>query len=171
MEQIKNEDDEARLFLEAVRDVRPIKHRLAEMRMDRQEVLPGRAGVTRDRERDDADNPVDGSSFKRSGVQTNVLKRLRMGHIPIEDELDLHGYSSREAEPQLHTFLLNARLPDRQRGVRVIHGKGLGSAGGKSILRDKTQRWLRESEAVLAFCAAGPSNGGTGAVHVLLRKR
>jgi len=31
-------------------------------------------------------------SFQRAGVRTQVVRRLRRGLIPIEDELDLHGF-------------------------------------------------------------------------------
>jgi hypothetical protein len=30
--------------------------------------------------------------------------------------------------------------------------------------------WLRQMDAVLAFCSARPNDGGTGAVYVLLKK-
>ena len=166
-----NEDDEAQLFFAAVKDVRPIKHGLAEILSDQRGRLPRNPRINPEHKPQDVDLPSDGSSFKKNGVQDSVLRKLRAGHIPIEDELDLHGYSSSEAESQVLAFLLNARMPDRQRGVRIIHGKGLGSSGGKSVLKEKTHHWLRTCDAVLAFCAAGPSGGGTGAVHVLLRKR
>lgn len=161
------EEDEAQLFLDSVNDVKPLRHGIAE--------LPSRPSATpavRQR-RPDGDSHADTfgrDSFVRSGVQTNIVRRLRRGQIPIEDELDLHGLTSREAELKVHAFLLSAGRPNRQRGVRIIHGRGHGSPNGKSVLKDKTRQWLREYEAVLAFCPAESAHGGAGAVHVLLKR-
>ena len=157
------EKDEGELFLDAVKDVTPLKHGIAEV-TTRQWATPAAA---------DQRGPVPdgGDSFVRSGLQTNVVRRLRRGQIPIEVELDLHGFTSREAELKVHAFLLSARVPNRQRGVRIIHGRGHGSPDGKSVLKGKTQQWLREYDAVLAFCPAESAHGGAGAVHVLLKKK
>lgn len=170
MTQKDREEDEAQLFLDSVKDVKPIKHQLAEM-SSRLLETPVHERTVRETQ-DDLQSPIqDGSTFLGSGIQTNVLRKLRNGSIRIEAELDLHGYSSSQAEPKLRAFIHNAQVPDRQRAVRVIHGKGVGSPNGKSVLRDKTQQWLREYEVVLAFCPAGASDGGTGALHVLLRRK
>jgi DNA-nicking Smr family endonuclease len=166
------EEDEAQLFLDSVKGLRPLKHGIAELRTT-QLATPAVVGQ-RGPVPADLDSQTDTSgadSFARSGVQTNVVRRLRRGQIPIEDELDLHGFTSREAELKLRAFLLNARVPNRQRGVLIIHGRGHGSPNGKSVLKDKTRQWLREYDAVLAFCPAESARGGAGAVHVLLRKK
>jgi DNA-nicking Smr family endonuclease len=54
------------------------------------------------------------------------------------------------------------------RCVRIVHGKGLGSPGREPILKRLVLGWLSQSKAVLAFCHARPSDGGSGAVVVLL---
>jgi DNA-nicking Smr family endonuclease len=38
------------------------------------------------------------------------------------------------------------------------------------VLKVKVNAWLRQKDAVLAFCSARPQDGGTGAVYVLLKK-
>jgi DNA-nicking Smr family endonuclease len=53
--------------------------------------------------------------------------------------------------------------------VRVVHGKGLRSGARGPILKQLTDRLLRECTDVLAFASAPPALGGTGAVLVLLR--
>jgi DNA-nicking Smr family endonuclease len=88
----------------------------------------------------------------------------------VEDELDLHGLTVQQAEEKLRLYLYNSRT-DRQRVVRVIHGKGLGSPNQQSVLRIKVTEWLSQSEHVLAFCPAGAADGGSGAVRVLLKRR
>ncbi|HEY2381769.1 MAG TPA: Smr/MutS family protein [Terriglobia bacterium] len=170
MTQREKEEQEAQLFLDAVKEVKRIKHRLVERSNGPSGDAPAYTRAVPARDDSDKSSP-DESSFLRSGVQLNVLRKLRKGHFPIEGELDLHGYSSAEAEPELRAFLLAARSPDRQRSVRVIHGKGHGSPNGTSVLKQKTQHWLRECDAVLAFCPARPADGGSGALYVLLRKR
>ena len=54
------------------------------------------------------------------------------------------------------------------RCVRVVHGKGNGSPGRESVLRDKVRRWLAQKAEVLAYAQARPSDGGAGALVVLL---
>jgi DNA-nicking Smr family endonuclease len=114
---------------------------------------------------------VDGMAFVRSGVQKAIIRKLRNGQIRIEDELDLHGHTVSEAEPVLRGFLLRAQAPGRQVAVRVIHGKGLGSPGTKPVLKRTVRDWLVRNSLVLACCEAGPGDGGSGAVHVLLRRK
>ena len=52
--------------------------------------------------------------------------------------------------------------------MRVITGKGLGSPGKESIIKHKTYGWLVQKKEVLAFVQARPSEGGAGALVVLL---
>ncbi len=58
-----------------------------------------------------------------------------------------------------------------QRGlccVRVVHGKGNGSPGREPILKGRVRRWLVQKAEVLAFVQARGSDGGAGALMVLL---
>jgi DNA-nicking Smr family endonuclease len=172
MSEHTNNEDEFQLFLDAVRDVKRIEHRLADLSPKRLRTAPEPQARVVEQEPESSSSSITAETgFFRTGVQVSVLRKLRRGQIPIEYELDLHGYSSPEAEARLRGFLLAARSPERQTAVRIIHGKGSGSPGGKPVLKSKTQQWLRECDEVLAFCAAGPSEGGSGAVLVLLKKR
>jgi hypothetical protein len=53
--------------------------------------------------------------------------------------------------------------------VRVVHGKGLGSPGKTPVLKSKVQRWLVQKTEVMAFVQAKGSEGGAGALVVLLK--
>jgi DNA-nicking Smr family endonuclease len=53
--------------------------------------------------------------------------------------------------------------------VRVVHGKGLGSPGKTPVLKGKVLRWLVQKIEVMAFVQAKASEGGAGALVVLLR--
>ena len=108
--------------------------------------------------------------YHRPGIQTRTLKRLRQGRLPPEAHLDLHGKTTREAEPNLYRFI--ARCSDADlRCLRIVHGKGISSPGGRPVLKARVVIWLREHPDVIAFCSAQPADGGTGAMYVLLRAR
>ena len=156
-------NSDAEEFLDAVKDVKPIKHNLADVRPMRPRHTQR---VPRNRSEDEVEEEMD---FEKGGIQRSVLRRLRNGQIRVESVLDLHGYTVIEAERELQAFLQGARAGGRQRAVRVIHGKGIGLPNKKSVLKEKVFVCLRQSEAVLACCVAGPAQGGTGAVNVLLK--
>jgi DNA-nicking Smr family endonuclease len=110
----------------------------------------------------------DGLSFRREGVGSDVVARLRRGHWAIQAEIDLHGLRRDEARDALALFLRDSR----QRGwrcLRIVHGKGLGSPGRQPVLKAKAQRWLGQSAEVLAFTQASAPQGGAGALIVLLK--
>lgn len=106
-------------------------------------------------------------SFKRKHIGPDVVRRLRKGQWAIQAQVDLHGLRRDEAREALQSFL---RLSRRQghRCVRVVHGKGLGSPGKAPVLKSRVRAWLIQSQSVLAFVQARASQGGHGAVIVLL---
>jgi DNA-nicking Smr family endonuclease len=112
----------------------------------------------------------DGLSFRRDGVGTDVVTRLRRGHWAIQAEIDLHGLRRDEARDELAAFVRGAALRG-QRCLRVVHGKGHGSPGRQPVLKSKVQRWLGQSAAVIAFAQASGPLGGAGALIVLLAGR
>ena len=108
------------------------------------------------------------AAFLRPGLPRRVLLDLRRGRWTLQGEVDLHGYTRDEARTALGHFLAMS-LQRGNRCVRVIHGKGLGSPGRVSILKQLSRGWLAQREEILAFCQAGPNQGGSGALLVLLR--
>jgi DNA-nicking Smr family endonuclease len=118
-----------------------------------------------------ASNEDSGSSplsFQRAGVRTQVMRRLRRGLYPAEDELDLHGMNQAAARDQLADFIVRSRDSGR-RCVRIIHGKGYRSGARGPVLKTAVNLWLRRHIDVMAFTSARAIDGGTGAVYVLLR--
>lgn len=107
-------------------------------------------------------------SYARLGVGADVVKKLRKRHWPVQDELDLHGLRRDEARDQVGDFIRRA-VRRGVRCVRVIHGKGYGSAGGEPVLRGMVHSWLVQKEDVVAFCIASKGDGGHGALIVLLK--
>ena len=107
-------------------------------------------------------------SFQRAGVRIQVMRRLRRGLYPIDDELDLHGLTQTAARDQLADFLVRSRCGGC-RCVRIIHGKGYRSGARGPVLKTAVNLWLRRHMDVLAFVSARAIDGGTGALYVLLR--
>ena len=109
-------------------------------------------------------------SFRRDHVSQRMLRRLARGSYAIEDELDLHGMTASEAGVELRKFIASCR----SRGVgcvRIVHGKGLGSGPRGPVLKSHANAWLQRSDDVLAFVSARITDGGTGALYVLLKGR
>lgn len=108
--------------------------------------------------------------FLRNGLSRMTLRKLRRGHWPVQDCLDLHGNNSDAARKLLQAFLYETA----QHGLRcvlVIHGKGMNSPGGTAVLRERARHWLMQHAEVLAWCDAPPRDGGSGAALVLLKNR
>lgn len=107
-------------------------------------------------------------SFRRPGVGSDVVQKLRKGKWSVQRQVDLHGLRTDEAREVLTNFVRDSH---RQgiRCVRVIHGKGLGSPGKAPVLKDKVHRWLTQKSEVVAFVQAQPAQGGAGALLVLLQ--
>lgn len=141
----------------------PIAHKRHE---DDQLVLV--ASVSDEFEIDTLLHTDDELSFRRPGVGADVLRKLRRGEWVIQDEIDLHGCRTDEARELLAEFMRDAGKRGL-RCIRVVHGKGLGSKGRQPVLKGKTKVWLAQREDVSAFCQARSTEGGSGALVVLLK--
>jgi DNA-nicking Smr family endonuclease len=109
-----------------------------------------------------------GLSYTRSGIGPDVVRKMRKNYWPIQDDFDLHGLRRDAARDGIGEFLRQAGR--RQlRCVRIIHGKGLGSARQEPVLKSMVHSWLVQKDEVIAFCVARPSEGGDGALMVLLK--
>lgn len=108
--------------------------------------------------------------FVRAGIQHSVVHKLRRGQLSINAELDLHGMIVRHAREAVANFLRDC-CHRHVRCARIVHGKGNGSWQKQPVLKVKLNHWLRQRDEVLAFCSARGSDGGTGAVYVLIKHR
>ncbi len=107
-------------------------------------------------------------AYLSAGLPRSVLKDLRRGRWVTQAEVDLHGLNRDEARDMLMEFVATCLLR-RQRCLRIVHGKGLGSPGREPVLKELVRRWLANRPEVLAYCQAPAADGGAGAVLVLLR--
>ncbi|RTL41656.1 MAG: DNA mismatch repair protein MutS [Burkholderiales bacterium] len=106
-------------------------------------------------------------SFRRDGIAIEVVRKLRRGHWALQAQLDLHGLRRDAAREALGLFIHESARRGL-RCVRVVHGKGHGSPGREPVLKGRVRRWLVQKNEVLAFVQARASDGGAGALMVLL---
>jgi DNA-nicking Smr family endonuclease len=109
----------------------------------------------------------DALSYRSADIGPEVVRKLRRGVWAIQAQLDLHGLRREEARERLNRFVFDAKRAGL-RCVRVIHGKGNGSPGREPVLKRKVQTWLVQKKEVIAFTQARASDGGNGALLVLL---
>nr|WP_316644167.1 Smr/MutS family protein [uncultured Roseateles sp.] len=107
-------------------------------------------------------------SFRRTSISQEVVRKLRRGHWALQGQIDLHGLRRDEARESLGEFIHHAARTG-MRCVRVVHGKGNGSPGREPVLKARVRRWLVQKQEVLAFTQARASEGGNGALIVLLQ--
>ncbi len=164
---------DAELFRQALEGVTPLapSNRIATAapkpapRVSRRDTSPPHVA---DRLSDHGAGEAPLAEFARNGVSRMTLRKLKRGHYPLQDSLDLHGLTTESARRLLQEFL-RAATEHRLRCVSVIHGKGRHAEGGEGILKNLARHWLTQCPDVLAFCESPQHMGGDGAVWVLLK--
>ncbi|OUU79219.1 MAG: hypothetical protein CBC38_05600 [Gammaproteobacteria bacterium TMED78] len=178
---MKNNDDEKNLFNEAMKNVRPlnkdksifinnsskIKKKIQSQR--RKNINNNTSMMDIKISSNEIEQLGNEISFCRSGVSKKIFNKLKSGKYIIQSEIDLHGYTTRQAKIILKEFIRDS-LINSFGCVRVVHGKGLGSGPEGPILKYYVQRWLGQWDEVLAFITARANDGGSGALYVLLKK-
>jgi len=109
----------------------------------------------------------DGTTHRKNGIQLRTLQNLKRGRFKIAAQLDLHNMTVETARSVLLDFIARKQSESVQ-AVRIIHGKGLRSENGPR-LKQMTRQVLREHPVVRAYASCKPSDGGSGAVDVLLK--
>lgn len=100
------------------------------------------------------------------------LPKLRNGLYSIQGQVDLHGLNRDEARKVVEEYIVRM---SRYRSccIKIIHGRGINSPTDRATLKESLQRLLstrRMSRYVVAYASAPFSDGGVGAVYVLLRR-
>jgi DNA-nicking Smr family endonuclease len=171
-------DEDSKLFRETMADVKPakpdnkVRHKPASkktrknIKLEKEQQSSTIKDVFSDIDIEDCPDLLE---FSRSGVQPSTLKKLRLGKLPVDHTIDLHGMTVNEARKYLLDILGECEI-DGSRCIIIVHGKGLSSQGKKPVIKPMVNKWLRELNSVLAFHSAKPADGGRGAVYVLLKQ-
>jgi DNA-nicking Smr family endonuclease len=113
---------------------------------------------------------VEGAASRRGRFH---LGRLKKGEYSVQAHLDLHGLGLSEAKERFEAFIREAQK-NRYSCVRIVHGRGKHSSTEPAVLKIHLTRWLssrKMSRAVVAFASARWTDGGSGAVYVLLYRK
>jgi len=109
-------------------------------------------------------------SYCRTGIQNRLFRRLRQGKLHITEELDLHGFTLKQAKQVLLDFIQLA-YPMEGCCVCIIHGKNNRRQPSEAaVMKQYVNYWLAQHPRVLAFHSAQPRDGGTGSVYALLKR-
>ncbi|WPO98838.1 Smr/MutS family protein [Pseudomonas sp. HR96] len=176
------QDDDFSLFTSQMRGVKPIKHDRADTgkpKVDRKHLKTLRQAATVRQGETLVDGlsdqfvidvgPEDDLHWARDGVQESQMRKLKIGQIPFEGSLDLHGMSVEKARETLWAFLAEATGLE-VRCVRVTHGKAVRLDGKRPMIKSHVNTWLRQHPQVLGFTSCQPRHGGAGAVYVMLKR-
>lgn len=168
-----NETDELELFNQAMQDVKPHSHDKVSQYKKPAAIKKRPSPPYQEIEDTLSDDFIpeceEFLEFSRPGVQKSLLKQIRNGKLPVEDRLDLHGYTRDQARSTLLEFVHQAQQ-NNCRLICVVHGKGRHSEDGRPVLKAMVNKWLQNINIVLAFTTAKTSDGGTGAVYVLIKR-
>jgi DNA-nicking Smr family endonuclease len=108
-------------------------------------------------------------AFAAHGIDRREIRRLTRGEYFVDDRRDVHGMTADDACASVKRFLESSRHK-QHRCVCIVHGRGLHSEGNVPVLKIRVRECLRSHRSVLAYADAPRSDGGAGAVYVLLRK-
>ena len=155
---------DADAFARAMRDVVPLEPDPRGRVRRVPPISPPRQSLQRAEHADVSDH-----DFVANGIDPRELRKLKRGEYIARDRCDLHGMTGAEALASVRRFIENSRHRGH-RCVCIIHGRGLHSTGNQPILKVRVREYLRSHRSVLAYADAPASDGGSGAVYVLLRK-
>ncbi len=170
--------DEQRLWLDVMHEVRPLKGRLPDPKPSPPTaaaaepngpaaLLPTAATVPPPRLH--PVRPPVQIGVRHGGLDDTSWRALSNGKLRPQRRLDLHGQAAQPAFRMLHAFLLRAQA-ERLRCVEIITGAGSGPDGG--ILRRELPHWLDRGDLrPLVLAAVHPHARNVGSVRLLLRRR
>jgi len=115
--------------------------------------------------------PPDRQMGERKEIPDRIIthtKKKMLNRMEPQETLDLHGWNGLEALKELEFFLKKSKRRGLKK-VLIIHGKGIHSPGGESVLRPLVKQYLEKSSFVRDFGRASSQSGGSGATWILLR--
>lgn len=113
--------------------------------------------------------PFDPIEYRRDGIQTGVVDRLRQGGYAPEARLHLMKRPLAECRRALFPFIREA-YEHELRSLLIVHGRGREIDSPANVLRSYLAKWLAQFDEIQAYVSAQPMHGGLGATYVMLRK-
>ena len=111
----------------------------------------------------------DKDAEQEAGAADRGLEARRLASLKPQATLDLHGMTVEQAEAAVASFIEGSARRGLEK-VLVIHGKGLHSAGAP-VLKKAAVRALEAQPLAGRFGPADRTEGGSGALWVLVRAR
>ena len=105
---------------------------------------------------------------EHAGADEPTISRIR--RMDAQDELDLHEMKLDDASSATRSFL-DRSFARGLRKVRIITGKGIHSAKGEAVLRPAVIDICRSHPKVREVTVPKASEGGSGALSVILKAR
>lgn len=180
-----DQPDDLQLFRELMQGVQPLKQNKADISQASVQDDPLSLAIRRQAAEQEAAagvqntlsdgqvvpvNPGESLAFHLPDLPWRTFQSLKKGRINWQEGLDLHGYTLEDARTELVRFVRDGR----SRGYRcllLVHGKAYIREGELPSIKSHVNTWLKQMPEVLAFVSALPTDGGTGAVYILLRTR
>ena len=98
----------------------------------------------------------------RVGLDPRLVSQFRRGEFAMQAHFDMHGMIQSDAKEALKEFIITS-VRKGLRAVLVVHGRGLRSPGGHSVLKHASAGWLSHGAIgghVLAFTSASRRMAG-----------
>ncbi|ARS53959.1 DNA endonuclease SmrA [Kushneria konosiri] len=112
---------------------------------------------------------TDPIEFRRDGIQTGVIEKLRHGGYQVDSQLNLLKRPVAECRREVFRFIREAHQHEL-RCVVIVHGRGKSDESHANVVRSYVSKWLEQFDEVQAYATAQPRHGGLGATYVMLRK-
>lgn len=117
-----------------------------------------------------SDKGVDDKDRDELDPEDRERESRRLFAMKPQAVLDLHGMKAEEAEAAIARFIDGSARSGLEK-VLLIHGKGLHSEGGVSVLRNTARRAVEAHPLAGRFGQAAKGDGGSGALWLIIRKR
>ncbi len=96
------------------------------------------------------------------------IKKRNYKRMKIQETLDLHGYKINSAKVALSDFIKTCKRRKIEK-ILIIHGKGLHSETGESILRSTVKDFLVNCPEIGEIGHPSEKDGGFGATWAIIR--
>ncbi len=96
------------------------------------------------------------------------IKRRNYRRMKHQITLDLHGFNVVSAKVELEDFIKRCKRKGLEK-VLIIHGKGLHSDNGDSVLRTTVKNYLMECSFIGEIGHPSEKEGGCGATWAIIK--